>query len=168
MTGEQAAATRRELRWRSHDNQPGELAMTFLIPTRRSLHRIFRGSLAALATAVTLGLATASAHAESVGSKQVAPASDKSAPSGFVNLNSASEEELMRLPGIGPSKARAILELRAKLGRFSRLEDVLRVKGIGRKTFRDLQPMLRLDGATTLAAQKRPARTAGKASKAEK
>jgi comEA protein len=78
-------------------------------------------------------------------------AAESAAPSaGIVNLNSASAEELERLPGIGPSRARAILALRAKLSRFSRLEDLLRVKGIGRATFRKLRPWLALSGPTTL------------------
>jgi len=67
-----------------------------------------------------------------------------------VNLNSASAEELERLPGIGPTRARAILSLRAKLVRFSRLEELMRVKGIGRATFRKLRPWLALSGPTTL------------------
>lgn len=71
-------------------------------------------------------------------------------PPGVVNLNTASADELIRLPGVGPARARAILELRARLGHFSRLEELLRVKGIGRATFRKLRPMLALDGPTTL------------------
>lgn len=70
---------------------------------------------------------------------------------GVVNLNDASVEQLERLPGIGPSRARAILELRARLKRFTRLEDLLRVRGIGRATFRKLRPLLTLDGPTTLS-----------------
>jgi len=69
---------------------------------------------------------------------------------GVVNLNTASIDELTRLPGIGPAKARAVLELRRKLTRFARVEDLMRVKGIGRKTFRKLQPLIRLSGTTTL------------------
>lgn len=69
---------------------------------------------------------------------------------GVLNLNSASLDELMRLPGIGPARARAVLELRAKLKRFQKLEQLMRVKGIGRKTFRKLMPLLRLTGETTL------------------
>ena len=74
----------------------------------------------------------------------------KAAQSGVVNLNTASGDELERLPGIGPSRARAILELRAKLKRFARIEDLLRVKGIGRATFRRLRPRVTLAGPTTL------------------
>ncbi|MET0390453.1 MAG: helix-hairpin-helix domain-containing protein [Polyangiales bacterium] len=70
---------------------------------------------------------------------------------GVVNINSASAEELERLPGIGPTRARAILALRARLTRFTRLEELLRVKGIGRATFRKLRPYLALDGPTNLS-----------------
>ena len=70
---------------------------------------------------------------------------------GVVNLNDASAEQLERLPGIGPSRARAILELRERLKRFTRIEELLRVKGIGRATFRKLRPLLTLEGPTTLS-----------------
>ena len=83
---------------------------------------------------------------------------------GVVNLNTARIDELMRLPGIGPAKAQAVLELRRKLTHFSRLEDLMRVKGIGRKTFRKLQPLIRLSGETTLqdrAARPCPRTAAG-------
>jgi competence ComEA-like helix-hairpin-helix protein len=78
--------------------------------------------------------------------RELAPA----AASGVVNLNTASSDELERLPGIGPSRARAILELRMRLKRFERIEDLLRVKGIGRATFRRLRPLVTLEGPTTL------------------
>lgn len=78
------------------------------------------------------------------------PAAVSGAP-GVVNINTASAEELERLPGIGPARARAILELRTRLIQFRRLEDLLRVKGIGRATFRKLRVHLALEGPTTLS-----------------
>jgi comEA protein len=84
------------------------------------------------------------------GFAQATDAGVQAAPSGVVNLNTASSEELERLPGIGPSRAKAILELRARIKRFARIEDVLRVKGIGRATFRRLRPYLSVEGSTTL------------------
>jgi competence protein ComEA len=75
---------------------------------------------------------------------------------GVLNLNTATLDELTRLPSVGASRAQAILELRQKLGGFKKLDDLMRVKGIGRKTFRRLEPLLRLDGKTTLVQVARP------------
>jgi competence protein ComEA len=64
---------------------------------------------------------------------------------GRIVLNLATEAELRKLPGIGKSRARAILEHREKLGRFRRLEDLLRVKGIGPKRLAVLRAKVVLD-----------------------
>lgn len=48
-----------------------------------------------------------------------------------INLNTATEAQLDALPGIGPAKARAIVEYRKVHGPFRRAEDVQKVKGIG-------------------------------------
>ncbi|CAN5377603.1 hypothetical protein BH09MYX1_BH09MYX1_04030 [soil metagenome] len=62
-----------------------------------------------------------------------------------VFLNSATGDDLRRLPGVGEKRAQAILELRAKLGHFRQIEELMRVKGIGRATLRKLRPLVRLD-----------------------
>lgn len=62
-----------------------------------------------------------------------------------VFLNHASVDELRRLPGVGPKRAEAILVLRQRLGRFQRVEDLLRVKGIGRGAVKKWRPLVRLD-----------------------
>ncbi|MFQ5690859.1 MAG: ComEA family DNA-binding protein [Gemmatimonadota bacterium] len=62
-----------------------------------------------------------------------------------VNPNSAAEEELRRLSGVGPALARAIVEERGN-GRYRRLEDLLRVPGIGPVTLGRLAPHLSLAG----------------------
>jgi competence ComEA-like helix-hairpin-helix protein len=74
-------------------------------------------------------------------------------PDGCVILNVATEEELTKLPGIGPSRARAILALRQRLAKFRAVEDLLRVKGIGRKTLRRIKPAAVLDRPVAVAAQ---------------
>jgi competence protein ComEA len=66
-------------------------------------------------------------------------------PDGKVVLNLADETELQKLPGIGKSRARAIVEQRERLGRFRRLEDLLRVKGIGPRRLATLRTKLVLD-----------------------
>lgn len=66
-----------------------------------------------------------------------------------INIQTASVEELQRLPGIGPAKAEAIVAQRTRAP-FRRIEDILRVRGIGRATFRRLRPYLTISGPTTL------------------
>ena len=70
-------------------------------------------------------------------------------PTGVLNLNEATAEQLDRLPGIGPTAAQRILEYRAKR-RFTRIEELVRVKGFGRKRFLKLKPFLTVAGPTTL------------------
>lgn len=72
------------------------------------------------------------------------PAVESLADGGVVvDLNRASEDDLRRLPGIGPVRARAILALRARMGRFKSADDLARIKGLGRATLRRLRPMTR-------------------------
>jgi len=52
-----------------------------------------------------------------------------------VNLNTATAEQLESLPGIGPSSAKNILEYRNKVGKFTRIEEIINIKGIGEKKF---------------------------------
>jgi competence protein ComEA len=52
-----------------------------------------------------------------------------------ININTASAEELTRLKGIGPSHAAKIVAYREENGPFKTPEDVIKVPGIGQKTF---------------------------------
>lgn len=67
-----------------------------------------------------------------------------------VNINTATEEELMRLPGIGARKAEAIVARRDKK-KFVRAEELMDIKGIGRGIFKRCKPFVRVAGITTLA-----------------
>jgi competence protein ComEA len=73
------------------------------------------------------------------------PASGRASSDDPVVLNTATEADLRRLPGIGVKRAVAILALRARVGRFRAVEDLLKVKGVGRATLKRLRPLLRLD-----------------------
>jgi competence protein ComEA len=59
-----------------------------------------------------------------------------------ININRASRLQLEKLPGIGPVKARSIVEYRELNGDFNDLPDLILVKGIGEKTFERIKPMI--------------------------
>lgn len=59
-----------------------------------------------------------------------------------VNLNVATIEQLDALPGVGPVTANAIISWRDEHGRFSRIEELMEVKGIGPATMADLKPLV--------------------------
>ena len=67
---------------------------------------------------------------------------------GVVNINTASNEELELLPGVGPAKARLIASYRQQHA-FRTVEELARVKGIGPRTVRRLRPHLVVRGPTT-------------------
>ncbi|MFD6439034.1 helix-hairpin-helix domain-containing protein [Peribacillus sp. NPDC060186] len=58
---------------------------------------------------------------------------------GQVNLNTATQEDLETLSGIGTSKATAILEYRDTIGKFKQIDELKNVSGIGDKTFEKLK-----------------------------
>ncbi len=68
---------------------------------------------------------------------------------GVVNINTATPEELELLPGIGPTKAKAIMLYRADKP-FKDPRHLVRVKGIGRATIDRILPFLAVTGPTTL------------------
>lgn len=72
-----------------------------------------------------------------------APAAS-SAQGGFVNLNTATKEELDTLPGIGPAMASRIIEYRQANGGFKSIEDIKEVKGIGEAKFAKMKDRLRI------------------------
>lgn len=59
-----------------------------------------------------------------------------------IDLNTASSAELQTLPRVGPAMAARILEYRRAHGRFSTTDELMKVKGIGRKTFERIKPYL--------------------------
>lgn len=54
---------------------------------------------------------------------------------GKININTASADELTKLKQVGPNYAARIIEYREKNGPFQKPEDIMKVKGIGPKTF---------------------------------
>ena len=62
-----------------------------------------------------------------------------------VNLNTASTQQLETLPGIGPSLAAAIIDYRRRVGAFRKPEDLMKVGGIGSKTFARIKDLITVD-----------------------
>lgn len=63
-----------------------------------------------------------------------------------VNLNTATQEELEALPGIGPVLAARILEYREAHGPFTSVEELLAVSGIGEALLEKLRPLITVEG----------------------
>jgi len=57
-----------------------------------------------------------------------------------ININAATLKELITLPGIGKEKAGAIIAYRTENGKFSSIDDLRKVKGIGKKTVEKIRP----------------------------
>ena len=79
---------------------------------------------------------------------------NKLEPDDQLDINAAGRSELESLPGIGPVLAQRILEYRANNSPFRRIEEILIVRGIGRRKFQAFRGRIRVaastDPATTL------------------
>jgi competence protein ComEA len=68
--------------------------------------------------------------------KSKAPSTEK------VNINTATIEQLQTLPGIGPAMAKSIVDYRSKVGKFTKPEELINVKGIGEKKYQKMKDRL--------------------------
>ncbi|MGD8329199.1 MAG: helix-hairpin-helix domain-containing protein [Acidobacteriota bacterium] len=90
-----------------------------------------------LAAAPLAAVAPAAPHAALVAQTQQEQAEVKP-----VDINTASAEELQKVPGIGEALARRIVEFREENGRFEKVDDLLNVRGIGVTSLEKLRPYL--------------------------
>ena len=90
---------------------------------------------------------TQTSHPPTTSTKAPSPTgatSGRLAPGQTVNINKASLEELDALPGIGPTKAQAIIDYRNEHGGFNSIEDIQKVKGIKEGEFSKIQDLIRV------------------------
>ena len=65
-------------------------------------------------------------------------------PAAAIDINKGTVNDLQKLPGIGPSLAKQIVAYREKHGPFSRIEDLMVIKGIGFKKWKEIRPFVRV------------------------
>jgi len=80
---------------------------------------------------------------------------EKAKLEGVVNLNTATPEELSLIPGVGPARVRNILAYR-RAHPFRTVDELARIKGIGRKTIRHWRMHLAVGGPSTAQRVLRP------------
>jgi competence protein ComEA len=88
-------------------------------------------------TAAILVFSLASAYAQSA------------APKGKVNINTATIAELETLPRVGPKVAQRIVDFRTKNGNFKKVEEIMKVQGIGEKVYEDIKDLITVGGENT-------------------
>ena len=81
-------------------------------------------------------------------SSGVAVAAAKPAPSGKVNINTATAQQLTVLPGVGEKLAARIVDYRQKSGGFKNVSELMNVQGIGEKNLAKIQGFLTTGGET--------------------
>ena len=94
--------------------------------------------LVALAIGIALLAGAAARAADGTGGATARPAA--------VNVNTATLQELEKLPGIGEARAQAILDARKQRGGFKSVDELVDVRGIGPKNLEKLRPYLHVSG----------------------
>lgn len=71
--------------------------------------------------------------------KQISDGGTSSSSGDVININTANSEQLMKISGVGKTKAEAIISYREKNGDFKKKEDITKVRGIGKATFEKIK-----------------------------
>ena len=80
---------------------------------------------------------------------------DRPALQGKININTATVKQLKLLPGVGKKTAENIVAYRKQKGGFTAVEELLKVKGFGQRTFKKSREFLMLKGENTLKKLKK-------------
>jgi len=98
---------------------------------RRGEDRVLRGVSIVLAVGLLICAMAGNAGAMAAESKE-----------GKVDINKATEKELMTVRGIGEALAKRIVAFREEHGPYTRAEDLMKVQGIGEKSFEKIRPYI--------------------------
>lgn len=83
-----------------------------------------------------------------VGSALAPVYAQQAAPKAKVNINTAPMTELETLPRIGPKVAQRIVDFRTKNGNFKRIEEIMKVQGIGEKIYEEIKDLITVGAET--------------------
>ena len=94
--------------------------------------------------AVTLSDASAKTEEQeaSISQSDKTEAAEEPVAPGLININTANRKELETLPGIGPVKAKAIIDYRSRYNGFVAIEAIMEVKGIGPVTYEKIKDLI--------------------------
>lgn len=70
---------------------------------------------------------------------------DEAENDGKINLNTATKEELMTLPGVGEAKAASIIQYRTENGGFKSIEDIMQISGIKEGLFEKIKELIKVN-----------------------
>lgn len=73
---------------------------------------------------------------------------DTSSKNGKININTASLTELQKLPRIGAKVAQRIIDYRKTHGKFKKVEELMKVRGIGEKIFKRIKDLITVGNPT--------------------
>lgn len=103
----------------------------------------------------TMGLVAAIAALAAASDAQAGKAKTRAVMTGTLNLNTATAAQLDQLPGVGEKAAARIIEHRKKTP-FARPEELVKVKGFGKKKFEKLKGHISVSGPTNLTVRREP------------
>lgn len=84
-------------------------------------------------------------------------AAPKRSHQGPLDLNRATDKDFDALPGVGPTLAKRIMKYRQSVGRFHSLDELRAVKGIGKKKFEQIRPLVTITPDAGLSERQKKA-----------
>lgn len=110
---------------------------------KRNILMLFGAAIAVMCLIIAVQPAVAGSGKTDAG-RMMEDKSDSAIQSAKVNINTANLKTLSSLKGIGPERAKSIIDYRTKNGSFTSIEDLKKVKGIGDKIYSQISSQIRV------------------------